>query len=127
MKKIIVIVLLLAGTVGAQSANVIELRPGDADRAKKSWEALQLAQADWESVQKAIGSRYVYKAPCVASSSGVWPPSSEEFCIRNPKEGFENGFEFSKDFKYIVPKAVEQTPKFNFYGTVPAMGQPDWR
>lgn len=58
MKRAILVVLLLAGTVGAQSANVIELRPGDADRAKKSWEALQLAQADWESVQKSLAERY---------------------------------------------------------------------
>ena len=81
--KRLAIILLLAGSLSAQTANVIELSPADTITAKAAWQNLQDAEKKWKDEQSVIGRKY-------ATLPG------------NP--GFEHGFEFSKDFKYIVPK-----------------------
>jgi hypothetical protein len=105
MKLSIVLVLLCAVTVGAQTANVIELKPEDSSRAQKAWDDLQKAEAGWKDVQDQIDMKYV-EVPFDGKSGGTftWPGD-----VKNgfrPKSGFNGGFEFSQDFKYIVPKPV---------------------
>jgi hypothetical protein len=110
-KLAVLVFLLVASTVFCQTANVLELTPADQARAQKAWDAKQKADVEWDRVRADIGNRYASKAPCVASLSGVWPPSNEGQCIHQAKEGFESGFEFSSDFRFIVPKVAE--PKSN--------------
>ena len=89
LKPIILLVLLAAaGTVGAQSANVIELDIVDSIRAERVWNQLQKAQKEWEQVREDVANKYV--------NTGKGYPL--------PRPGFESGFEFSKDFRFIVPK-----------------------
>jgi hypothetical protein len=102
--KYLIAFLLAALSVGAQTANVIELKPADTAQAQKAWDALQKAQREWENVQETIGSKYVYTGPVWA----IGGTGMKE--IHQPVAGFDGGFEFSKDFKYIVPKLPEQKP-----------------
>jgi len=105
----------MATTVFAQNANVIELEPTDTVKAQKAWDNLQKAQMEWESTRITLGNKYTNKVPCVASLSGTWPPSSDQVCIHQPKEGFESGFELSKDFKFIIPKSPPTNLTFSGY------------
>lgn len=104
MKTIMfVLALLFAGTVGAQTANVIELSPNDSVRVQKAWDDLQKAQAKWKDVNDQIDMQYVEIPYDGTLGSLVITFES----LRNgyhPRPGFSNGFEFSTDFKYIVPK-----------------------
>lgn len=117
MKFLVAIFFLLAAsTLGAQTANVIELEPSDAAKAQKAYADLQAAQLFWDSTSAYIGRKYAHAGNCVTTDSqnnitGGWGP-----CAISPVSGFENGFEFSKDFKYIVPKPREQKPTINFGG-----------
>ena len=99
MKRLLLIpILTLAAlTVWAQTANVIELEPYDTARAQKAWDALQKAQVEWDLERGHISGRYVEK------SCG---PNENKLIIGSACSvpGFESGFEFSKDFRFIVPK-----------------------
>ena len=150
MKRIIVF-LLFAVSVGAQSADVIELDRTDATEVRAAWTKLQDAQTKWDALHERMRQKYTlvkegdpdkgnlstfinpgtgisgtitFASGCnvisitpteVAGDCGK-PPSKEELA-RQEKErkeyadaheryfrkGFENGFEFSKDFRFIVP------------------------
>lgn len=93
-RLLIMICLLGTSSVLAQTANVIELSPNDAARAQKAWDTLQKAQAEWKAVRSDIEKSYVKRACLVIG------------CTSTSVEGFESDFEFSKDFKVIVPKAA---------------------
>jgi hypothetical protein len=104
MKRIILFVLVVAVTVGAQTANVIELDPADTARAKKAWDALQKAQAEWDLTTDYIRLNYVM----TKDSKGV--KVCGEF------QSVSCGFEFSKDFRFIVPKvAAPQNPAIQWW------------
>lgn len=92
MKHILVALLLvgMAGSLGAQTANVIELEPADTDQAKQVWKKLQDAESDWRMVQYLIATKYTSRSAKGGKST-------------LPKGGYEHGFEFSTDFKFIVP------------------------
>lgn len=99
MKKILIFALL-ATSLGAQTANVIELKPDDALKVKTAWQELQKAEARWKDVNDLIDFSYVevpYENALISGRS------------YHPREGFQNGFEFSNDFKYIVPKSSQIT------------------
>jgi hypothetical protein len=97
----LVLGLSFAVAVSPQTANVIELAPVDQTRAQRAWEALEKAQSDWEGVQSDLRNKYVSTGDCSYWPSGV---QGHGDCVRATKEGFQNGFELSKDFKFIVPK-----------------------
>jgi hypothetical protein len=114
------ILFLLATSVFAQTANVIELTPADQARAQKSWDAKQKADTEWESVRHDIGHRYAgTDGDDVGLSRGGPFTMKGEMGEGNvktmrPAPGFESGFEFSKDFRFIVPKVAEPKP-YQFY------------
>ena len=91
MNKLLLI-LFLAASVGAQTANVIELDPADAARAQKAWDAKQRADAEWDALRAQIQRKYADPQDriLIPDHSQIGP--------------FINGFEFSKDFRFIVPK-----------------------
>jgi hypothetical protein len=119
MKLFAIVVLagMLAGTLFAQSANVIELEAADAARARKAWDALQKAQAEWDDLRDQIGNKYTLTKQDDAHCAGITLKDKYYGC---PMKGFENGFEFSKDFKFIVPKMPPATSINTF--TFPAGG-----
>jgi hypothetical protein len=100
----ILLICALVGAVGcsvfAQTANVIELEPADTARAQKAWDELQKAKNHWALVIADINMRYL-------NASRTCPAGNT--CAVFNKEGFEAGFEFNKDFKFIVPK-IEPSP-----------------
>ena len=94
--KRLAIILLLAGSLSAQTANVIELSPADHAAALKSWLALKAAEDNWNTEVSHIERLYVPKG-----TPGQCTDNAENRCV--PDEWYP-GIEFSKDFKYIVPK-----------------------
>jgi hypothetical protein len=157
MKRAILF-LILAASVGAQTANVIELEPVDAVKAQKVWDTLQKAQADYDFTLKILGEKYTlvksgdpdagnastgidvpvgtgYTSGVVSACNTIqWQdqnkdcpmPSKEELekrakeqkawddeHFRYYRKGFEGGFEFSKDFRFIVPKKTAPMPIIN--------------
>lgn len=88
---LIAILVLVAVSVGAQSANVIVLAPEDAAKAKLVYDRLEQAKSDWESERTEIKAKY-------------------------GRKGFEE-FEFSKDFRAIVPSTTSSTFLYNSTGT----------
>lgn len=116
MKRIAMLVFF-ATAVFAQSANVIELEPADGARVQKAWDALQKAQADWDAVHHDIEMKYTTR-PGNTGGAGMCVVNAD-YCY---KEAFDDGFEFSTDFKFIVPKNTEPTrPQFQLYAN-PASG-----
>ena len=111
MKSIIVVVaLLFAGTLGAQTANVIELKPEDSTKVQKAWDELQRAQARWKDVNDQIDMQYV-EVPYDGSMGNLVISAEVLKNGYHRRDGFLAGFEFSTDFKYIVPKPVTVDPK----------------
>jgi hypothetical protein len=99
MKPLILLAVLLAAmTVGAQTANVIELTPADQARAQKAYGAYVKAETEWNRLEAEIGKRYIDSQRLVVSEHTTIPPA-----------GFENGFEFSRDFRFIVPRPPHET------------------
>jgi hypothetical protein len=104
MKPLLAFLLLASAlTVGAQTANVIELTPADQARAQKAWDALQKAQTEWNDVRDSLDDKYVHNGQPWASVGTALGGK----VLRQPQPGFENGFEFSSDFRFIVPKVAE--------------------
>ena len=94
MKRLVALFasLVFAGCLQAQTAKVIQLSPEDAAKAK----ALYAQKADIEKqiddLQQKITATYLAKNKEIQESWGWYPWP------------WLNGFEFSDDFKFIVPK-----------------------
>lgn len=100
MKRIVLaIALLIAVGVSAQHAKVIPLDMQDSHDAQMKWEALQKAQADWDAVSVRVKKDYVDVSRGSKECGNTI--TTDNFCYRS---GWENGFDFSSDFHYIVPK-----------------------
>jgi hypothetical protein len=96
---------------------VIEISSEDAKEAQAKWDALQKAQKDWDDLQVKIGEKYTSEPSSAIKSPTVMPPSICGNTLTwvypgQRLQGWENGFVFSPDFKFIVPK----TPAVNSNG-----------
>lgn len=89
------ICLLFATTVFAQNAVVVELSKNDAEHASQLYEAKQKADKDWDDF-------YTY-------TSAKW----------STMYGWTLGIDFSKDFRFIVPKAIVGSSGVITWGTTP--------
>jgi hypothetical protein len=112
--RIVFLAIACAASLGAQTANVIELSPEDSKEALKVWLAKVDADAKWEIEQTKIGERYTHLThdnPIIKDYEANLRSGGTHACYLNENvciyPGFETGFEFSKDFKYIVPKPLE--------------------
>lgn len=104
MKRVVLMFALVLAAVGvsAQNAKVIQIDKDDARDAKAKWEALQKAQADWDAVTERVKKDYlIISANSKECGSIAFGNSSGGSCYRS---GWEIGFDFSSDFKFIVPK-----------------------
>lgn len=92
-KLLIAVMTLISIPVFAQSAKVIQLDTADAAEAKQVYQQMQDAQKAWNDIQKRIASKYVEER--FVAQTGTK--------LTKNKKGWENGFNFSEDFKSIVP------------------------
>jgi hypothetical protein len=91
MKKLVLIFCcLLSAAAFAQDAVVVELSKSDADQAKQLYAAKQAADKAWDDHYKTIIGKY---------------------------RDFSNGADFSKDFRFIVPKTGGTTLTSCCYST----------
>jgi hypothetical protein len=107
MKKIAMTVVFLAAiSLHAQTAKVIALEPADAQKAAKLADELKKAQTAMKDFQIHVQDKYVSK-PCTtiafAGSEGKLQCSIGGGCTCRT-DGWEHSFEFSEDYKFIVPK-----------------------
>jgi hypothetical protein len=104
--KIIVLSLIfvIVGSVGAQTANVVELSKADSEEVKQAYDRLQDAQVHWQAIQDNIREKYamVPEGDATAGRTVITTIAGKNRVYR---EGFEFGIEFSKDFRFIVPKS----------------------
>jgi hypothetical protein len=111
MKRVAFLAMLsiwLALPVFAQEAVVVELSQTDASQAKDLYAAKVAADKAWDEAYSKIIGKY---------------------------QGFNSGADFSKDFRFIVPKSVSTITTWNsgcIYGwpsgiyAAPAIGTPNW-
>jgi hypothetical protein len=132
MKRIAAIVTLALGCVPvlAQTAKVVQLSPQDAIKAKQLYDAQVAAEKAYTDFRIDIGNRYVsheVTSPATACAVIVTPGQSIDFSASctPPKptpdqeaashsfqfnQGWWEGFDFSEDFKFIVPKDYPKYP-----------------
>ena len=117
---LIIIILSLVGIASAQNAKVIQLSVDDASAAKALYEEKIALDKKISNFDDAIYKKYteVLASPSIRHGNtcvyaNVWPGGSSSGpcdAFKVEKEGWEHGFVYSEDFKFIVPKQVE-TPK----------------
>lgn len=85
MKTLIALIVLMCGAAFAQDAVVVELSPTDAVKAKQLYEAKAAADKAWDDLYTGMAQRY--------------PASFLRY----------GSFEFSKDFRFVVPKQAQNS------------------
>ena len=144
-----VLLFLTTTSVFSQDAKVVTLSDLDAKEAKVKYEALKKAQQEWDAEQEKIKKAYVFVGANDSDradlANGTMQSCSNGFCTETPVQGqpsvfFRKGFdvtdgefEFSSDFKYIVPRQRlrQVQPCYNFqyqYTPTPAFAPflPNW-
>lgn len=107
--KIALALLALSLAAQAQTAKVIELSPDDAAKAKSLYEQKESIDKQIGELEKSVTVKYLankdHRGGCTSLSS--W---SEPVCVSGV---WGVGFEYSDDFKFIVPKIVTPLPAYN--------------
>lgn len=107
MKNLILTLMLAVSSIAySQTAQVIQLSSQDSAEAKSSYQAMKDAEKKWQDFQDQIRKKYVESknAPTVWCSSIVSGTTAYLSCPdNNYLPGWENGFEFTKDFGFLVP------------------------
>jgi hypothetical protein len=112
--KIIFVGVLGLGTLNAQTAKVIALSPEDAELAKSLYNQKTALEKKIADFQDGIKKHYLVEVD-KTSSGYCW--------LGKPCPSYRDGwgfgeFEFSEDFKFIVPKSVPPAPiLYNYNGT----------
>lgn len=134
MKWIAILVLGFSLAAAGQTAKVIALTPEDAKTAQELDQQVTTALKRQSDFREKLRLKYIGGAPAgvgltfCLSSTGCAPTKHD---WKDPKLGWENGFEFSDDWKYIVPITFRPSTSISgggsFYGcntltTVPAVG-----
>lgn len=107
MKYLMVTMLLLAVSAQAQTAQVIQLSPADAKQAKALHDELATIKARVESFDEGIARKYSGKECVSLHVAGAVVPctkTDEKAYMIGVSPGWENGFEYSEDYRFIVPK-----------------------
>lgn len=101
MKALALLAVWMALPVFSQDAKVIELSKSDAASAKTAYERLLEAQKAWETVKSGIDSKYTIDTQ---PSYGLYG----DLKLKAYKSGWWDGFVFSEDFRFILPKVKPQ-------------------
>ena len=102
--KSLLVAIVLSLAVFAQTAKVVVLKPAEAAQAKKLHEALDAAKKDADDFDNEIAARYTWEESGFTVSNGAW---------HSTKVGWEYGFEFSEDFRFVVPKPYQAKAPMN--------------
>jgi hypothetical protein len=114
-------VLVLAMCAGAQTAKVVQLKPEDAARAKALYAEKTRIEQEIADFRQHINDDYPevgVTVPCSASvcmgAGCVPPPPPKVSCHRALDGDWANGFDFSSDFRFVVPSrpAKPSTPAY---------------
>ena len=109
-----VALIILSGVpLKAQTAQVIELPKETADRVKSLYEQKAKIEADIEAERQKIEEKILHPLrdkleERYNKSNGIWFASGDE--------GWPNGFEYSSDFRFIVPKQSPPVSIQNYPG-----------
>jgi hypothetical protein len=90
-------VIVLAACAWGQTGKYIAISPDEATKAKATYERMKQAEDDWKSLEKQIGDKYLPK------STGVSIVNKGGVVIVVPENPWQGGFEFSDDFKLLLP------------------------
>ena len=124
MKSIVAVILALACVpVLAQTALVVQLSAADAAKAKQLYDSQLAAEKAYQDFQTDVGNRYVSHevtatacaAICTQDGCGCTSPTptleqekaSHSFQLNRD---WWQGFIFSEDFKFIVPRILPPLP-----------------
>ena len=107
---------LCASVADAQQAQVIELSPADAARAQAAWEKLKAAEKEFSALRESINKSYLTvpesepdSGQCLNCLCDTWSCGTEEKDRIYRRGGWDYGFDFSKDFRFIVPQGAPKT------------------
>jgi hypothetical protein len=119
MRRTIVAILLLitAVCVVGQEARVIALKSEDAAHVRCTWERLQKAQKEWNEVLEQTQNDYILVP--IKDKDASQSVLRMQDMNRTYRSGWENGFQFSSDFKYLVPKNVTTSGTISTYNQWP--------
>lgn len=92
MKNLILLILLFTVNAYAQTAKVIQLSDEDAAQAKSLYQQKKDIEQKISDLQIKILENYM---------SVPHPKSKDKYFLL--KEGWDTGFEYSEDFKFVVP------------------------
>lgn len=98
----------VALSLHAQTAKVIQLNDKDAQHIKALYEQKQQIESEIALFQDTVRGQYTQvKVDTPDNAMCVTFDARESHCtITSVLPGWENGIEFSEDFKFIVPKAA---------------------
>jgi hypothetical protein len=131
VQSLVGLLLFSSITCYAQSAKVIALSESDASSIASLYKQKQDIQNKIDKLKIEIGNKYT-KTDDYYSSTGCFSVNGsgqlslttceqpkltqgqeEQNKVYIPKVGWENGFEFSEDFKFIVPITLNYTSTYN--------------
>src|ERR1700735_1313081 len=105
--------LLAALAASAQTAKVVQLSPLDAEKARSLYEQSDRIDKEISDLEVQIGQQYISnmepRTGCVNYNKALdsvpcEEPKGKTFTLQ---PGWESGFVFSDNFKFIVPKHFE--------------------
>jgi hypothetical protein len=91
------LLLLLLIPLAAQDVRVIHLSPADAKILAQIGNAKLQADENWRQAEKYVRWKY-------AAEPGIAQAGDAQVDVKNPRNGWEYGVQFSQDFSVIVPK-----------------------
>ena len=128
----LVALVLLVAPLLSQTAKVEELNPDEANQAKALYAEQKDVEKRIEDFRKSIAKKYTMEEKyatepyCINNSStGLL---RQDLCSStrktktkylDTKEGWESGFQFSEDYRFIVPAHSPNTITYNCSGYVP--------
>lgn len=95
------LVLAAVSTIHAQTAQVIQIDPGDADHMKVLYDKLQAAQKEYDSYRGLIETKYL-QPNCRTAKNGTGD-SAWTCGVSSLSYKWAGGFDFTSDFRFIVP------------------------
>jgi hypothetical protein len=103
MLLVVALIVVCAGAVFGQTAQVIELTPNEAKQAATLYAEKAAVEAKIEALRNALTSKYVMVRTLQVGSAKGWVDCGPGGCLPVTRPEWLNGFVYSTDFKFIVP------------------------
>ena len=102
--KTLIVSLILTLSALAQTAKVVTLKQEEAAKARQLHEAAAAAQKASDDFDAQIAQTYTQSK---AEGIVTWSPNGSHTAAYINRDGWDYGFEYSEDFKFIVPKPYQ--------------------